>query len=67
MKQEINPQETNRAIAFELWMKSPMPLPQRLAEDHAPYLVPIPSLSNGRHTRCPISGKITENNKHNIK
>ena len=22
MKQEINPQETNRAIAFELWMKS---------------------------------------------
>ena len=26
MKQEINPQETNRAIAFELWMKSPMPM-----------------------------------------
>ena len=26
MKQEINPKETNRAIAFELWMKSPMPM-----------------------------------------
>ena len=26
MKQEINPQETNRAQAFELWMKSPMPM-----------------------------------------
>ena len=26
MKQEINPQDTNRAIAFELWMKSPMPM-----------------------------------------
>ena len=26
MKQEINPQETNRAKAFELWMKSPMPM-----------------------------------------
>ena len=26
MKKEINPKETNRAIAFELWMKSPMPM-----------------------------------------
>ena len=26
MKQEINPKETKRAIAFELWMKSPMPM-----------------------------------------
>ena len=26
MKQEINPIDTNRAIAFELWMKSPMPM-----------------------------------------
>ena len=26
MKQEINPQETTRAHAFELWMKSPMPM-----------------------------------------
>ena len=26
MKQEINPKETSRAIAFELWMKSPMPM-----------------------------------------
>jgi len=26
MKQEINPEETNRAVAFELWMKSPMPM-----------------------------------------
>ena len=26
MKQEINPKETNRAQAFELWMKSPMPM-----------------------------------------
>ena len=26
MKQEINPQDTNRAIAFELWIKSPMPM-----------------------------------------
>ena len=26
MKQEINPQETNRAYAFEMWMKSPMPM-----------------------------------------
>ena len=26
MKQEINPQETKRAQAFELWMKSPMPM-----------------------------------------
>ena len=23
MKQEINPKDTNRAIAFELWTKSP--------------------------------------------
>ena len=26
MKQEINPKDTNRAEAFELWMKSPMPM-----------------------------------------
>ena len=26
MKQEINPEETNRVVAFELWMKSPMPM-----------------------------------------
>ena len=26
MKQEINPKETCRAMAFELWMKSPMPM-----------------------------------------
>ena len=26
MKKEINPKDTNRAIAFELWTKSPMPM-----------------------------------------
>lgn len=26
MKQEIDPMDTNRAIAFELWAKSPMPM-----------------------------------------
>ena len=26
MKQEINPKDTSRAVAFELWMKSPMPM-----------------------------------------
>ena len=26
MKQEINPKDINRAIAFELWTKSPMPM-----------------------------------------
>ena len=26
MKQEINPKDTSRAEAFELWMKSPMPM-----------------------------------------
>ena len=26
MKQKINPKDTNRAVAFELWMKSPMPM-----------------------------------------
>ena len=26
MKREINPQETSRAEAFELWMTSPMPM-----------------------------------------
>ena len=26
MKTEVNPQETNRAQAFQLWMKSPMPM-----------------------------------------
>jgi len=26
MKQEINPKDTSRAIAFELWMKSPVPV-----------------------------------------
>ena len=26
MKQEIDPKDTNRAVAFELWMKSPMPM-----------------------------------------
>ena len=26
MKQEINPKDTNRAIAIELWTKSPMPM-----------------------------------------
>ena len=26
MKQEINPKDTSRAMAFELWMKSPMPM-----------------------------------------
>ena len=26
MKQEINPKETSRAYAFEMWMKAPMPM-----------------------------------------
>ena len=26
MKQEINPKDTSRAVAFELWIKSPMPM-----------------------------------------
>ena len=26
MKQEVNPKDTSRAIAFELWTKSPMPM-----------------------------------------
>ena len=26
MKKEINPQDTNREQAFNLWMKSPMPM-----------------------------------------
>ncbi len=26
MKHEVNPIDTNRAQAFELWMKSPMPM-----------------------------------------
>ena len=26
MKQEINPKDTNRAYAFEMWMKAPMPM-----------------------------------------
>ena len=26
MKKEINPKDTNKAIAFELWMKAPMPM-----------------------------------------
>lgn len=26
MMQEINPQETTRAYAFEMWMNSPMPM-----------------------------------------
>ena len=26
MKTEVNPQETKRAFAFEMWMKSPMPM-----------------------------------------
>ena len=26
MRQEVNPKETGRAVAFELWMKSPMPM-----------------------------------------
>ena len=26
MKQEANPKDIRRAMAFELWMKSPMPM-----------------------------------------
>ena len=26
MKQEISPKDTSRAVTFELWMKSPMPM-----------------------------------------
>ena len=26
MRQEVNPKDTNRAYAFEMWMKSPMPM-----------------------------------------
>ena len=26
MKQEVNPKDTSRAKAFELWMSSPMPM-----------------------------------------
>ena len=26
MKQKIDPKQTSRALAFELWMKSPMPM-----------------------------------------
>ncbi len=26
MKQEINPEETKRAFAFEMWLNAPMPM-----------------------------------------
>jgi len=26
MMQEVNPKETSRAYAFEMWMKAPMPM-----------------------------------------
>lgn len=36
MKTEVNPQDTNRAEAFELWMSSPMKL-QFVARDQRLY------------------------------
>ena len=41
MKQEINPKETNRAIAFELWMKSPMPMVTLTSQYNYESLPPI--------------------------
>ena len=38
------------------------PLPQRLAEDDAPHLLPVPSRPDGRQARHQIPGRIAENN-----
>ena len=41
MKQEINPKDTNRGLAFELWMKSPMPMVTLTKALDVPRLLPL--------------------------
>ena len=44
MKKEINPRETSRAAAFELWMSSPMPM-VTLTKTHHQVLAITPRLN----------------------
>ena len=44
MKKEINPRETSRAAAFELWMSSPMPMVS-LTKTHHQVLAITPRLN----------------------
>ena len=46
MKTEVNPKDTSRAEAFEMWMTSPMPMVTLTKTDCSGLNVPPISLSN---------------------
>jgi hypothetical protein len=78
MKHEVNPMDTNRAQAFELWMKSPMPMATltktfdvtrlRLVSMRRDLLlcwcIGKASSSDGRWTRCTFPLQTPKDNKH---
>lgn len=75
MKQEIDPKDTNRAIAFELWMKSPMPMVTFTKTFDVTRLCKVSRrrgmrsasgrlLPDGRLARCPVPGRTTKNNQY---
>ena len=48
MKHEINPQETNRAFAFEMWLNAPMPMVTLVKTMNVNHLL---KLSKKQHTK----------------
>jgi len=66
---------TNRAIAFELWMKSPMPMVTFTKTFDVSRLCKVSRrrgmrsasgrlLPDGRLARCPVPGRTTKNNQY---
>ncbi|MBE6267065.1 MAG: hypothetical protein E7102_11485 [Prevotella ruminicola] len=66
---------TNRAIAFELWMKSPMPMVTFTKTFDVTRLCKVSRrrgmrsasgrlLPDGRLARCPVPGRTTKNNQY---
>ena len=43
------------------------PLSQRLAEDHAPHLLPVSSRADGRQTRCPVLGRTAKDRQYDMR
>ena len=58
MKREINPQESNRAEAFRMWMSSPMPMVTLVKTLD----VSRPPRSDGWWSCCTLLGHIAEGN-----
>ena len=64
MKQEINPKDTSRAQAFELWMKSPMPMVTLTKTFDVTRLCRV---SHRRGIKfSPILGRTAKDNQYNL-